>query len=145
MGYLGWISSGYDRRSWDISKDFFFGYVLGYCQTDILNLQKMSIDILGYHFTSQHIPRSPKISNGATSQMSGQHDHATLSGAGRRVSLMHGTRSQTTCYVRRGTGRVVYCPIIAFSFLGQGHRIVDWDQSYSKETSQRHPHKLALF
>ena len=31
------------------------------------------------------------------------------SGAGRRVSPTTGTRSQTTCYVRRGTGRVVHC------------------------------------
>ena len=36
---------------------------------------------------------------------SGRHDHATT-GAGRRVSPTTGTRSQTTCYVRRGTGRV---------------------------------------
>ena len=38
---------------------------------------------------------------------SGRHDHATT-GAGRRVSPTTGTRSQTTCYVRRGTGRVIY-------------------------------------
>jgi hypothetical protein len=31
------------------------------------------------------------------------------SGAGRRVSPTTRTRSQTTCYVRRGTGRVVHC------------------------------------
>ena len=38
---------------------------------------------------------------------SGRHDHATT-GAGRRVSPTTGTRSQTTCYVRRGTGRVTF-------------------------------------
>ena len=38
------------------------------------------------------------------------------SGVGRRVSPTSGTQSQTTCYVRRGTGRVVCCSIIAFSF-----------------------------
>ena len=36
---------------------------------------------------------------------SGRHHHATT-GAGRRVSPTTGTRSQTTCYTRRGTGRV---------------------------------------
>ena len=36
---------------------------------------------------------------------SGRHDHATT-GAGRRVSPTTGTRSQTTCYTRRGAGRV---------------------------------------
>ena len=46
-------------------------------------------------------------------------DHATTrpSGAGRHFSPTTGTRSQTTCYVRRGTGRVVHCLIIAHSFL----------------------------
>jgi hypothetical protein len=41
------------------------------------------------------------------------------SGAGRRVSPMSGTRSQTACYVRRGTGRVVHssCLILAHSVL----------------------------
>ena len=47
---------------------------------------------------------------------SGRHDHATT-GAGRRVSPTTGTRSQTTCYVRRGTGRVVHCAIIELFFL----------------------------
>ena len=52
-------------------------------------------------------------------------DDATTrpSGAGRHVSPTSGTRSQTTCYVRRGTGRVVHCTIIANFFLGAGHRI----------------------
>ena len=39
------------------------------------------------------------------------------SGAGRRVSPTTWTRSQTTCYVRRGTGRVVHCAIIELFFL----------------------------
>ena len=38
---------------------------------------------------------------------SGRHDHATT-GAGRRVSPTTGTRSQTTCYTRRGAGRVLF-------------------------------------
>ena len=38
---------------------------------------------------------------------SGRHDHATT-GAGRRVSPTTGTRSQTTCYTRRGAGRVTF-------------------------------------
>ena len=44
-------------------------------------------------------------------------------GTGRHVSPTSGTRSQTTCYVRRGTGRLVYYPIIAFLFLGESHCI----------------------
>ena len=36
---------------------------------------------------------------------SGRHEHAAT-GAGRRVSPTTGTRSQTTCYVRRDTSRV---------------------------------------
>ena len=36
------------------------------------------------------------------------------SGAGRRVSLTTGTRSQATCYVRRGMGRVVLFATIIF-------------------------------
>ena len=39
--------------------------------------------------------------------VSGRHDHATT-GAGRRVSPTTGTRSQTTCYTRRGVGRVTF-------------------------------------
>ena len=38
---------------------------------------------------------------------SGRHDHATT-GAGRRVSPTTGTRSQITCYIRRGAGRVFH-------------------------------------
>ena len=48
-----------------------------------------------------------------------QADDATTrpSGAGRHVSPTSGTRIQTTCYVRRGPGRVVHCLIIAHCFL----------------------------
>ena len=58
---------------------------------------------------------------------SGRHDHATT-GAGRRVSPTTGTRSQTTCYVRRGTGRVVHCAIIERFFLTMGQLIAAWNQ-----------------
>ena len=46
------------------------------------------------------------LSRGYTAP-SGRHDHATT-GAGRRVSPTTGTRSQTTCYTRRGAGRVFH-------------------------------------
>ena len=42
---------------------------MGYCQKVILNLQKISLDILGYPFISQHILRYPKISKGANFPM----------------------------------------------------------------------------
>ena len=47
-----------------------------------------------------------------------QADDATTrpSGAGRRVSPTTGTRTQTTCYVRRGTGRVVHSSCSKFPY-----------------------------
>ena len=39
-----------------------------------------------------------------------------------------GTRSQTTCYVRRGTGRVEYCTIIERFFLTIGQLIAAEDR-----------------
>ena len=47
-----------------------------------------------------------------------------------------GTRSQTTCYVRRGTGRVLYYLTPAHSFL------CDADLS---EVSRRHVRKTSVF
>ena len=52
---------------------------------------------------------------------SGRRDHATFGSGPTRQSDDRdsvNTRSQTTYYVRRGTGRVVHCLIIAHSFLG---------------------------
>ena len=39
-----------------------------------------------------------------------------------------GTRSQTTCYVRRGTDRVVHCTMIERFFSTIGQLIAAWDQ-----------------
>ncbi len=49
---------------------YWFRYFSGYvAKTNILVLQKIFIDILGYFFTSQNIPRYSKISNKANLQM----------------------------------------------------------------------------
>ena len=48
------------------------------------------------------------------------------SGAGRRVSPTTGTRSQTTCYVRRCTGRMVHCLIIAHFILERRSPFIGW-------------------
>ena len=58
---------------------------------------------------------------------SGRHDHATT-GAGRRVSPTTGTRSQTTCYTRRGAGRVLFI-IRATVFLSDSQRSIGEGES----------------
>ena len=67
-------------------------------------------------------------------------DTTTLSttGAGRRVSPTTGTRSQTTCYVRRGTGRVVHCSIIAHFFLRRRSPNIRLGPSIRRTSLKRH-------
>ena len=55
------------------------------------------------------------------------------SGAGRHVSPTTGTRSQTNCFVRRGTGRVVHCLIIEHSLLEYKLPLSCWDLSDTEE------------
>ena len=65
MGYLGWRSIEYlgDLRiSW---LDNFYGDVAKRSPESL----KISIDILSSPFISKNLPRYPKISNGANSQM----------------------------------------------------------------------------
>ena len=87
----------------------------------------------------RRIRRGRRTSRGTTGRTEQRADYAGVhrgkrttrprpSGAGRRVSPTTGTRSQTTCYVRRCTGRVRFAirAKVLFYLTINGGAVSDW-------------------